>query len=70
MNGPPASEITWSVGAMNVTLDYRGVTVTSGVTRLLGAQVDALVDVITTAQLLADSDKWWVPEGLWNERTC
>ena len=65
MNGPPASEITWRVGAMNVTLDHRGVTVTAsgGAPLLLGAQVDALVDTITTAQKLVDSDEWWVPEG-------
>ena len=64
MNGPPASEITWSVGAARVILDHRGVTVTtSGNALLLGAQVDELVDTITTAQKLADSDKWWVPAG-------
>lgn len=65
------SRIVWEVRGVEVILrgvevilDHRGVTVsTSGVTFPLGSEVDALVETITTAQELADSNKWWVPEG-------
>ena len=66
------TEITWSVGQVKVTLNNRGVTVTTRGTALFvgSREVDALVDMITTAQELAGSDKWWVPQAEGGDLPC